>query len=131
MRNLNDHLVYGHTATDFLGQIVTAHMDRPLGSRHPTHGFIYTLNYGSVPGVLAPDGEELDVYVLGEFEPLTEFTGRCIAVIHRLDDDDDKLVLVEDGKSYTDEQISALTEFQERFFQSIILRGQLSLEQEV
>ena len=130
MQNLNDHLVYSHVATDFLGQIVTAHMDRPLGSRHPRHGFIYTLNYGSVPGVLAPDGEELDVYVLSEFEPLAEFTGHCIAVIHRLDDDDDKLVLVGEGKSYTDEQISALTEFQERFFQSVILRGQLSLGQE-
>lgn len=53
---------------------------------------------------------------------IIEFTGRCIAVIHRLDDDDDKLVLVPDGKEYTDDQIRALTEFQERFFQSVILR---------
>lgn len=110
-------------ATDFLGQMVTAHMDRPLGSRHPKHGFLYMLNYGSVPGTLAPDGDEVDVYVLGEFEPMTEFTGRCIAVIHRLDDNDDKLVLAPDGKNYTDEQIHALTEFQERFFQSVILRA--------
>lgn len=112
-------------ATDFLDQIVRAVMDRPLGSRHPKHDFIYTVNYGSVPETLAPDGDELDVYVLGEFEPLAEFTGRCIAVIHRLDDDDDKLVLVRDGKMYTDEQIGALTEFQERFFQSVILRTSL------
>jgi inorganic pyrophosphatase len=111
-----------YAATDFLSQIVTATMDRPVGSRHPRHGFIYTLNYGSVPGTLAPDGDELDVYVLGEFEPLDTFTGRCIAVIHRLEDDDDKLVLVQDGKQYTDDQIRALTKFQERFFQSIILR---------
>jgi inorganic pyrophosphatase len=115
-------------ATDFLGQVVTAHMDRPLGSRHPNHGFFYMLNYGSVPGTVAPDGEEVDLYVLGEFEPVTEFTGRCIAVIHRLDDDDDKLVLAPEGKNYTDEQISALTEFQERFFQSIILRAPAETE---
>lgn len=110
------------SATTFLGQIVTAQIDRPLGARHPRHDFIYTLNYGYVPGTLAPDGEALDVYLLGVFEPLVTFTGRCIAVIQRLDDDDDKLVLVPDGKAYTDAQISALTEFQERFFQSVIRR---------
>ena len=109
-------------ATAFLGQIVTAHLDRPLGSRHPKHEFIYMLNYAYVPGTRVPDGEALDVYVLGAFEPLVTFTGRCIAVIHRLDDDDDKLVVAPDGKAYTDAQISALTEFQERFFQSVIWR---------
>lgn len=109
-------------ATTFLGQIVTAQIDRPLGSHHPRHAFIYTLNYGYVPGTLAPDGEALDVYVLGAFEPLVTFTGRCIAVIQRLDDEDDKLVLAPDGKEYTDAQISALTEFQERFFHSVIHR---------
>ena len=114
-----------HAATDFLGQLVTAQMDRPLGSRHPKHGFFYMLNYGRVPGTRAPDGEEVDVYVLSEFEPVATFTGRCIAVIHRLDDDDDKLVLAPEGKNYTDEQISALTEFQVRFFQSIISRAPL------
>lgn len=110
-------------ATDFLGQIVTATIDRPLGSRHPQHDFLYLLNYGSIPGTQAADGDELDVYVLGEFEPVAEFSGRCIAVIHRLDDDDDKLIVVPDGKAYTDEQIRSLTEFQERFFQSVILRA--------
>jgi len=64
----------------------------------------------------------LDAYVLGVFEPLEEFKGRCIAVIHRLDDDDDKLIVVAEGIQYSDDQIRALTEFQERFFKSIILR---------
>jgi inorganic pyrophosphatase len=43
-------------------------------------------------------------------------------VIHRTNDDDDKLIVVPEGKEYTDEQIYALTEFQERFFKSKILR---------
>lgn len=68
-----------------------------------------------MPDTLAPDGEELDAYVVGVFEPLIIFTGRCIALIQRLDDDDDKLVLAPDGKEYSDAQIRALTEFQERF----------------
>jgi inorganic pyrophosphatase len=109
-------------STEFIGQTVKIRIDRPLGSPHPRHGFLYLLNYGFVPGVPAPDGEELDAYVLGVFEPLTEFEGRCIAVIRRLDDDDDKLVLVPEGQHYSDEQILALTEFQERFFQPVIIR---------
>ena len=106
----------------YIGQIVNVKMDRPLGSKHPKHGFIYPVNYGYIPGTISGDGEELDAYVLGEHEPLEEFTGRVIAIIHRINDDDDKLVVVKDGKNYTDEQIVALTEFQERFFKSEILR---------
>jgi inorganic pyrophosphatase len=67
-------------STDFLHKDVFVNIDRPLGSRHPDHGFVYLLNYGSFPGTLAPDGEELDAYVLGVFEPITEFEGRCIAL---------------------------------------------------
>lgn len=109
-------------ARRFLGQIVCIEIDRPLGSRHPRWGFVYPVNYGFVPGTPAPDGENLDAYLLGVFEAVDVFTGRCIAVIHRLDDDDDKLVVVPPEKSYSDDQIVALTEFQERFFTSIVIR---------
>ena len=64
----------------------------------------------------------MDVYVIGIFKPLATFTGRCIAVIQRADDDDDKLIVAPDGKDYSDEQIFALTEFQERFFESSVTR---------
>ena len=106
----------------FLGKTVKVTMDRPMGSKHPEWGFICPVNYGFGPNTTAPDGEELDAYVLGVSEPLREFTGKCIAVIHRLDDDDDKLVLVPEGRDYTDDQIRALTEFQERYFRSVIIR---------
>ncbi len=107
----------------FIGKIVDIEIDRPMGSRHPEHGFIYPLNYGMVPGVLGLDGEELDAYVLGVDRPVKCFTGRCIAVIRRLDDADDKLVVVPDGEHYTDEQIRDFTGFQERYFKSSISRG--------
>ncbi len=97
-------------------------MDRQLGTIHPKHGFIYMLNYGFIPGTKAPDGEELDAYVLGELEPVETFSGKRIAVIHRINDDDDKLIVVPEDKEYTDEQIRALTEFQEIFFESEIIR---------
>jgi len=109
-------------AKQFLGQVVRIEIDRPLGSRHPRWGFVYPVNYGFVPGTPAPDGDDLDAYLLGVFEPVDAYTGRCIAVIHRLDDDDDKLVVVPPEKGYTDDQIVALTEFQERFFRSIVIR---------
>ena len=107
--------------SQYLNQTVTIHIDRPMGSRHPEHGFIYPLNYGFLPGVFSPDGEELDAYLLGVFEPVEEYTGVCIAVIHRLDDDDGKLVIVPEGTTYKPDQIRALTEFQERFFESEII----------
>jgi len=107
---------------DFLNQIVHIKIDRPLGSRHPQHGFIYPVNYSYIPGTCAPDGEPFDAYVLGIFEPVEEFTGRCIAMVQRLDDDDDKLIVVPEGRQYNDDQIQALVEFQERFFTSIIQR---------
>ena len=107
---------------EYIGKIVNVVMDRPLGSKHPKYGFIYTLNYGYIPNTVSGDGEELDAYVLGEFEPLKTFTGKVIALIHRTNDDDDKLVVVKDGKNYTDDQIRALTEFQERWYDSIIIR---------
>lgn len=105
---------------EYIGQKVTAKIDRAFGSKHPKHGFIYPVNYGYVPGTTSGDGEELDCYILGVFEPVEEFTGQCIAVIHRTDDDDDKLVLA--NKNYSDDAIEALTEFQERFFQHEIWR---------
>ena len=108
--------------SNYLGKTVTIKMDRPLGSKHPKNGLIYSVNYGYVPGTTAPDGEELDAYLLGIFEPVDEFTGKCIAYIHRTNDDDDKLIIVPEGVEYTDDQINALTEFQERFFKHEILR---------
>ena len=107
---------------DFLNHTVSGKIDRPLGSRHPQHGFIYSVNYGYVPNTPASDGDDLDAYVVGVFDPIETFTGRCIAIVRCLDDDDDKLIIAPEGRQYSDEQIQALTEFQERFFRSIIVR---------
>jgi inorganic pyrophosphatase len=109
-------------ANQFLEKIVTVIIDRPLGSKHPKYGNIYPINYGYIEGIKAPDGEDLDAYILGVFDPVSEFKGKCIAVIHRVDDEDDKLVVVPEDINYSDEQIIVLTEFQERFFNSEIIR---------
>ena len=75
-----------------------------------------------MPNTLSGDGEELDAYVLGINEPLETFTGNCIAIIHRTNDNDDKLVVVPKNKTFTNEEIKELTNFQEKYFTSIILR---------
>lgn len=116
---MTDNFVNART---FIGKTVDVSIDRPLGSKHPEAGFIYPVNYGFLPNVPAPDGEDMDAYILGIFNPLETFTGRCIAVIQRSDDDDDKLVVAPAGRDYSDEQILALTEFQEQFFESSVTR---------
>ncbi len=106
----------------FLGKIVTVKIDRPLGSKHPDWDFIYPVNYGYIPHTISGDGEELDACILGVSEPLQTFCGKCIAIIHRLDDDDDKLIVVPENREFSDEEIRVLVNFQERFFKSEIVR---------
>ena len=109
-------------AKDYLGKEVSIEIDRPLGTRHPKHGFMYMINYGYSPNTISGDGEELDAYLLGEFEPVKESKGKVIAIIHRTNDNDDKLIVSKEGKDYSDDAIRALTEFQEKYFESIIVR---------
>ena len=107
---------------EYLGKEVLVKIDRKMGSAHPKHGFIYPVNYGYIPNTVSGDGEELDAYVLGVCEPVDTFEGKCIAIIHRTNDDDDKLIVVPHGKYYTNDAIEALVEFQEKFFEHEILR---------
>lgn len=104
-----------------LGKFVTVTVDRPLGSYHPKHKDIYySLNYGYIPGIFAADGEEQDAYILGVNEPVKEFTGKVIAIVHRFDDVEEKWVVAPEGASFTREEIAKLVAFQEQYFQTQI-----------
>ena len=106
-----------------IGKRVEVIVDRPKGETHPDHpDLVYKVNYGFIPRTKAPDGEEVDAYILGVKEQLIKFKGTCVAIIHRLDDDDDKLIVVRTGTNVTDEEIIALTNFQEKNFKSEIIR---------
>ena len=110
-------------AAGFLGKNITIKIDRPINSKHPKHGFVYEANYGFVPGTKAPDGEEIDAYLLDVNESVEEFTGKCIAVIHRKNDNDDKLIVVPgNAKDMSDEEILKAVNFQEKWFDSVIVR---------
>ncbi|MDE7295054.1 MAG: inorganic diphosphatase [Oscillospiraceae bacterium] len=105
-----------------LGEIVKVTVDRPMGSYHPEYrDMYYPINYGYIEGIIAPDGEEQDVYILGVNEAVSEFTGKVIAVIHRLDDVEDKWVAAPEGTAFTEEEIRTLTYFQEQYYKSEII----------
>ncbi|MDE7158747.1 MAG: inorganic pyrophosphatase [Clostridiales bacterium] len=106
-----------------IGKLVTVTVDRPLGSRHPQHeDIIYPVNYGYIEGIIAPDGEEQDAYVLGVHTAVKKFTGRVIAVIHRYDDIEEKWVVAPEGVDFSDEEIARQVHFQEQYFHSVIKR---------
>lgn len=109
-------------ANSFIGKNVDVVIDRQLGSKHPKWDFVYDVNYGYIENTLSPDGEELNVYLLGVNEPVEKSDGKVIAVIHRIDDDDDKLVVSNNGNDIDDEIIRKFTDFQEKFFKSEIIR---------
>lgn len=92
-------------------------VDRPLSSFHPKHkDLYYPINYGYVEGIIAPDGEEQDAYILGVDEPVEEFTGKIVAIIHRKNDVEDKWVVVPNDYSITKDEIIDKTKFQEQYF---------------
>lgn len=100
-----------------IGQMVKVVVDRPLGSYHPKHKDIfYSVNYGYIEGIIAPDGEEQDAYVLGVNTPIKEFIGKIIAIIHRHDDIEDKWVVAPNGIGFSKEEIIEQVYFQEKFF---------------
>ena len=105
-----------------IGAVVTVTVDRPMGSFHPEHNdILYPINYGYIEGVIAPDGEEQDAYVLGVDKAVEKFTGKIIAIIHRLDDAEDKWVVCPENKTFSKEEIAQQVRFQEQFFKTEII----------
>ncbi len=105
-----------------IGKTVKVIVDRPLGSHHPTHkNLCYPINYGYVEGIMAPDGEEQDAYILGVDEPVVSFVGKVIAIVHRKDDVESKWVVAPENATYSLDEIKQAIHFQEQFFQSEIL----------
>lgn len=111
-----------HIQDSVIGKTVTVIIDRPLGSYHPKHRDIYyPVNYGFIEGIMAPDREEQDAYLLGVKKSVDKFTGKIIAIVHRKDDVEEKWIVVPDGVTFTKEEIRKQIHFQEQFFDSDIL----------
>ena len=122
--NQLEKLEFLKKCSDYIGKEVSVIIDRPLGSKPiPEHpDFIYELNYGYVPNTISGDGEELDCYILGVYKPIQEFTGECIAIVHRLNELDDKLVIVSKGEKYSIKEIENLIFFSEQHHESVVIQ---------
>ena len=111
-----------------IGRTVTVTVDRPLGSYHPEHkDMYYLINYGYVEGIMAPDGEEQDAYILGVDEAIEKFTGKIIAIIHRNDDVEEKWVVAPEGMTFTKEEIREQIHFQEQYFDNHYSQRQIDV----
>ncbi|MBQ7172986.1 MAG: inorganic diphosphatase [Clostridia bacterium] len=106
----------------YYGKLVKIEFDRPVGTRHEKNGnaWVYPINYGYIPGVLGGDGEELDVYLLGVYEPMKlPCIVQVIGAVFRSDDEEDKLLAVLPGAPLPNEVDAAKeVDFQERFHTS-------------
>ena len=103
-----------------IGERYKVIVDRPMGSIHPEFpDIVYEVNYGYVDGILAADGEEQDAYILGIDEPIEEFEGTLIAIIHRINDVENKWVIA--NKNLTKEEIYNKVSFVEKYFKVEVL----------
>lgn len=107
---------------NIIGQTVTVTVDRSLGSVHPDYpDLYYPVNYGYIENIMGGDGDWQDAYILGVDEPLESFTGKVIAVAVRQDDNESKLVVAPDGVEFSKEEIARQINFQEKYFNTVIL----------
>ncbi len=105
-----------------IGSQVKVIVDRMMGTYHPKHPNIYyPINYGYIEGIIAPDGEEQDAYIIGVDKPIKSFTGIVIAIIHRYDDIEEKWVVAPKNSLFSKDEIAELVKFQEQYFKSEII----------
>ncbi len=105
----------------YLGKTVKIIIDRQIGSVHPKYtDLVYPINYGYVPNVFAEDGEEIDIYLLGVDEPVNEYMAQIIAIVHRNNDIEDKLVAAPIGMKFSKDEIEKAVYFQEQYYDTEI-----------
>ena len=98
-------------------KIFSAVIDRPVGFKD-SFGNVYPINYGYIPELMGGDGEEQDVYIISHDpqQPLENFTGKLVAIIHRRDDIEDKWVLAPVNEEVDKTLIAEQTHFMEQYF---------------
>ena len=112
---------YHKQIDSIIGKNVKVFIDRPKGYKYK--GIIYELNYGYIKDIIAPDYEYQDVYVIDEEKAISTYcVGKVVAIIHRENDIEDKLVVSISDKDYLAEEINELVHFQEQFFKSKVIK---------
>lgn len=119
---LNNYMLRTALIEKYLGKTVRIEIDRPIGYIHKKEKYtlVYPINYGYIPGVFGGDGEELDVYLLGVSEPVTEYTCKIIGAVIRKNDVEDKLVAAPEGMNFTADEVYKQIKFQEQWYDTEI-----------
>ena len=117
INNYREHL------KSLLNTEVNVIIDHPINSVHPNHNdIIYEVNYGYIISLIALDNEYQDAYVLGINYPIKEFKGEVKAIIHRLNDNEDKLIVAPSNLNFEVEEIIKLVNFQEKYFDIEVIK---------
>ena len=111
---------YQESLKQLLGKKITVYIDRPAGHVHDN--VIYPINYGYTESLTALDGEFQDVYIIDTKEPLNEVSGTVVAIIHREDDIEDKLVVSLSNGDISENEIEEAIFFQEQYFKHTIVK---------
>ena len=125
LKGKHDFIVYTlrkALVKSYLGRTVDIKIDRPIGYVHKKENYslTYPINYGYIPGVIGGDGEELDVYLLGVNEPVTEYKAQIIGIAHRENDVEDKLVAAPSSLNFTKKEVERAIHFQEQYYKTHI-----------
>lgn len=105
-----------------IGQTTHVYIDRPIGSVHPNNSkIVYSVNYGYIKELIALDGEYQDAYVIGVNDTIKEFDGVISAIVNRVNDIEDKLIVIPKDRSYSKQEIEKAIQFQEKYYKHKII----------
>lgn len=96
-------------------------IDRPIGYTD-SFGNTYPLNYGFIEGIIGGDSEKQDAYIVSKtsIEPMQEFTGVLVAIIHRKNDNEEKWVVTAENEVVSKNDIAISVNYLEKYFDSYI-----------
>jgi len=101
-----------------LNKQVQVIIDRPLGSKHRKYpDIVNSINYGYIKDIYSGDGEEQDAYILGVNEPIKIYNDEIIAILHRLNDVEDKWIVLDESDNYIKDEIEKIIDFKEKYFE--------------
>ena len=102
----------------FINQELNVIITNPIGSVNENNNYIYPLNYGYVKD----NNIMIKTYILGLYEKKNIYKGKCIAIIKKINNDNE-LIVTYKNKYYTDEEIETLISFNEENSNYIIIRN--------
>ena len=112
-------LIFQERLNEYLGQTVEVVIDKPIN--YIEDDMTYIQNYGHLLNLKTPDNKFQEAYVIGIDKPIKSFNGKVIAIINRINEGEDKLVVCDESKSFNKDEILEMVNFLEKNFKSKIV----------